>query len=157
MSNKYDPANVHIREIQQTDFFWLKDFDCTPLARERDSIYLLFSVHHRRTSFVAIDVATRSPVGFLLGMLPAASDSAYMHYLFVHELHRRRGIGSALVTAFAGATRTLGAQRITIFTKRAEAFYEHLGFERRSEVFIDSIAEYIRGTKQAEIMTQEFT
>jgi GNAT superfamily N-acetyltransferase len=141
-----------VRPIRQDDFFWLKDYDCAPLSLERDSVYLFFCVHFSEFSFVSVDDRAR-PVGFVLGFLPAGQSVAYVHFLFVEEAMRRRGVGRALMQRFIGAVRAAGARAVTLYTIRAVAFYERLGFERCAGRFEQRIADYIREVKGAAPMT----
>lgn len=136
-----------------SDFFWLKDFDCSPLTVERDSVYLFFCVHFRRTSFVARCPVTGDVRGFLLGFLPANSLDAYVHFLFVMPEVRKQGVGRALMQHFAAAAAALGARRMCLYTIRAGLFYRRLGFETSNGPFDAELASYVSQRKGAELLT----
>ena len=135
--------SFRVRPLEQEDVFWLKDFDCSPLPKERDSIYLFFCAHFAKTSFVAEDAATGEVVGFLLGFVPAGEATAYVHYLFVVETRRRDGIATSLVEAFSTAASSLGASQTLLFTRRASSFWESLGFAPTDSVFAPNVAAYL--------------
>lgn len=135
--------NFCVSQLEQDDFFWLKDFDISPLNKERDSVYLLFCAHFAKTSFVARDAANDEVVGFLLGFVPAGEATAYAHYLFVIEGRRRDGVATALVEAFTAAATTAGATQALMFTRRASSFWESMGFEPTDGVFSPNVAGYL--------------
>lgn len=140
--------NYEIGPIDQQDFFWLKDYDCAPLSIERDSIYLFFCVHFSNFSFVAVN-EHNTPVGFVLGFLPAGQSTAYVHFLFVHETARGNGIGKALMHRFIEAVRSAGGRQVALYTIRAVSFYESLGFVEGADRFSEAVADYITHTKGA--------
>jgi ribosomal protein S18 acetylase RimI-like enzyme len=141
-----------IRNLNQEDFFWLKSFDCSPLNIERDSIYLFFCVHFSSTSFVVINKDSNTPVGFLLGFIPQGSVTAYIHYLFVIESYRNKGIGKTLLKHFSEVVSKLGAGEITLFTSKAISFYKKQGFEERNSIFTDTVARYLESHKSVRVM-----
>jgi GNAT superfamily N-acetyltransferase len=143
-----------VRHLDQTDLFWLKDYDCTPLHLERDSVYLFFCVHFRGTSFVAWSEAEARPLGFLLGFVGGGGTTAYVHYMFVELASRGRGIGSTLLRAFEARCSELGAKRVVLFTARARAFYEGNGYAVHGGTFEPRIAEYLRDVKHATVMSR---
>jgi ribosomal protein S18 acetylase RimI-like enzyme len=144
-----------VRPINQSDFFWLKDYDCTPLSRERDSIYLFFCVHFSEFSFVAVD-SHNEPIGFVLGFLPAGQTTAYVHFLFVDEAVRSNGIGKALMDRFIDAVRSAGGDQVTLYTIRAVSFYAGLGFVDETSRFSEPVAAYIKHSKGAIPMSLYF-
>lgn len=137
-----------IRPIDQQDFFWLNDYDCAPLSIERDSIYLFFCVHFSNFSFVAVNEHS-TPIGFVLGFLPAGQSTAYVHFLFVQETARGNGIGKALMHRFIDAVQSAGGGQVALYTIRAVSFYESLGFIDGADCFSETVADYITNTKGA--------
>jgi ribosomal protein S18 acetylase RimI-like enzyme len=149
-------SSVAIRNLTQGDFFWLKDFDCSPLAIERDSIYLFFCVHFRQFSFVA-EASDRRILGFVLGFLPAGSASAYVHFLFVQEEARRSGVGTSLMEALIESVAKAGAESVTLYTIRAQSFYKSIGFQEVADVFDVPVSRYITLEKGAQPMSRELS
>ena len=146
-------ATTLVRQLAPTDFFWLKDYDCTPLTIERDSVYLFFCVHFRRTSFVARCPRSGVVQGFLLGFAAAHELHAYVHFLYVAEADRNQGIGRALMASFAAAAADLGTTSMCLYTIRAEGFYRRLGFQLSLDPFPAELATYIQDQKGAVLMT----
>jgi GNAT superfamily N-acetyltransferase len=142
-----------VRPIQQGDFFWLKSYDCAPLTIERDSIYLFFCVHFREYSFVAADFSD-VPIGFVLGFLPAGSTSAYVHFLFVRDNFRRKGVGTRLMTEFMHAAARNGAKSVLLYTIRARSFYKSIGFSDGADLFEEPVTQYIIAHKGAQPMSR---
>jgi GNAT superfamily N-acetyltransferase len=146
-----DPIDV--TPLCPDDFAWLKDYDCAPLPMERDSIYLMFCVFLTGTSFVARSRTTGEVRGFLLGLVPAGTGEAFVHYLFVAGSGRHSGVGRTLMHAFSDAAATSGAARVSLFTRRAADFYAKLGFDRASGPFPPALATWVRDVKGAVLMT----
>jgi GNAT superfamily N-acetyltransferase len=143
---------IEIRPISESDFFWLRDYDCRPLNIERDSIYLFFCVHFAEFSLVAWDIQQDLPCGFLLGFLPTGRDVAYIHYLFVEEGHRRTGIATRLVRAFERNVADHGGRRVGLYTARAQRFYMSLGYVESTDLFGKAINEYVQREKRVVVM-----
>lgn len=144
---------IDVTPLCPDDFLWLKDYDCAPLPIERDSIYLMFCVFLTGTSFVARSRTTGEVRGFLIGMVPAGSGEAFVHYLFVAERQRGGGVGRTLMHAFSAAAAASGATRVCLFTRRAADFYAKLGFERASGPFPPALASWVRDVKGSVLMT----
>lgn len=146
-------APFKVRNLKQSDFFWLNNIDCFPLAKERDSIYLMFSTHFSNTSFACED-SDGEVLGFLLGFFCSEKKYSYIHYLFVHEEHRNRGIGKRLVTQFEDCKSNENSQGFVLYTARAQEFYRKLGYLPDSTVFEDVISKYILNTKKVQPMAK---
>ncbi|MEM9038759.1 MAG: GNAT family N-acetyltransferase [Actinomycetota bacterium] len=78
------------------------------------------------------------PVGLAWGVhmrYPSGRLTTYLHQLDVREEHRRRGIGTALVSAAMDLGRRRGADRFWLSTgghnEVAQAVYESLGGDRK--------------------------
>ena len=88
--------------------------------------------HFGSTSLVARTDAG-APIGFLVGFhSPDLRHEAVIHLLAVHPSHRRRGVGRALLAAFATQAAAAGRSQATAVAWAddpvAAAFFEALGF-----------------------------
>jgi GNAT superfamily N-acetyltransferase len=93
----------------------------------------LWFQHFASTSFVAEGDDGR-PIGFVVGFVSQdRPDEAFLHLVGVSPGRRRRGLGRALVGAFAEEARARGARRMTAITwpgdPIAVAFMRSIGFE----------------------------
>lgn len=102
---------IRIQEINDVTVLQIVRMDCSPLPKERDSVYLNFYRLFRDTSLVAVHDG--EVVGFALGMVDQTSaEHAYLNYLFVHEAYRRAGIGGKLLAGFEAAAASKAGLRI---------------------------------------------
>lgn len=88
--------------------------------------------HFAGTSWLAEGPDGR-PIGFAIGYLsPALPMEAILHFVAVDPNHRRRGIGRALVAAFARDAAEAGATTVTALAWPGEpiaiAFFRGVGF-----------------------------
>ncbi len=131
----------------------LKDLDCAPLPKERDSIYILFYRFFRDTCRLAyID---NKLVGFILGLVDQTDQShAYIHYLFVDEKHRGKRIGERLLNELIQYLRNKKLRKISLMTgnPKNELFYSRFGFildnELMDEHLNEPVFKYIREEKK---------
>jgi len=79
------------------------------------------------------------PCGYLLGtvapMFVYNGGMAFVQELFVEEHVRRRGIATALMSAFEGIARGDGATVTALATSRAGALYDALGFMTKAAYY----------------------
>jgi ribosomal protein S18 acetylase RimI-like enzyme len=90
------------------------------------------------SSFVLGAYLDDAPAGLAWGLQmrsPSGRLTTYVHQLDVHESSRRRGIGSALVTAAMALGRRRGSTRFWLSTgahnTTAQSLYESLGGDRK--------------------------
>ena len=97
--------------------------------------------HAESVLFIAHDGT--DPVGFTQ-LYPSFSSVSLgrifiLNDLFVNELGRRKGVGSALLSAAAGYAKAVGAIRLALSTAltntNAQALYEAEGWERDDDFF----------------------
>lgn len=97
--------------------------------------------HAESVLFIAHDGT--DPVGFTQ-LYPSFSSVSLgrifiLNDLFVNELGRRKGVGSALLSAAAGYAKAVGAVRLALSTAltntNAQALYEAEGWERDDDFF----------------------
>ena len=93
--------------------------------------------HQIPTSFVAVDAD--QPVGCASliehDMLARPELSPWLAGVFVPREHRRRGIGAALVERVVQEARSLGVQRLYLYTPGSGALYLRLGWSVLERTF----------------------
>lgn len=117
--------------------FYGRDSDVAAAKR-----FLLDRFNHAESVlFIAHDGT--EPVGFTQ-LYPSFSSVSLgrifiLNDLFVNELGRRKGVGSALLSAAAGYAKAVGAIRLALSTAltntHAQALYEAEGWERDDDFF----------------------
>jgi ribosomal protein S18 acetylase RimI-like enzyme len=111
--------------------------------RMADMLPKLFFVHFRNTSFVA--EREGSIVGFLIGFISQAQpQEAYVHFVGVHPLFRKLGLGKVLYLEFFSAVMPLGCSKVRCVTspinKSSIAFHKKMGFSaEKAARIIDGI------------------
>ncbi|SEB53012.1 GNAT family N-acetyltransferase [Paenibacillus sp. GP183] len=124
-----------ITELDSEGILKLKDFDCSPLPKERDSIYFLFYRFFRDTCRLAY--VNDELVGFALGLINQTDpDHAYLHYLFVRQDQRKNKIGEKLLNEFIESSRNKKCKRISLMTSNPmnEQYYSRFGFVQDKEL-----------------------
>lgn len=105
-------------------------------ASLREAPPLLLDVAVRGVGLVLVATADGIPVGYAMAMRDDDREVAYLAELAVAPDHRRRGHGSALLSAVAD--RLADHERLRLTTRatddRARAFYEAAGFEPLREL-----------------------
>ncbi len=105
-------------------------------ASLREAPPLLLDVAVRGVGLVLVATTEGVPVGYALAMRDDDREVAYLAELAVAPDHRRRGHGSALLSAVAD--RLADHERLRLTTRatddRARAFYEAAGFEPLHEL-----------------------
>lgn len=121
-----------VREARREDLPRLRAIRAASL---REAPPLLLDVAVRGVGLV-LAATTTEPVGYALVMCDEEGDVAYLAELAVAPDHRRRGHGSALLSAVLD--RVAGHAELRLTTRaddeRARAFYEAAGFERLEEL-----------------------
>lgn len=105
-------------------------------ASLREAPSLLLDVAVRGVGLVLVATAQGVPVGYALTMRDGEREVAYLAELAVAPGHRRRGHGSALLSAVV--ERLADHERLRLTTRaaddRARGFYESAGFEPLQEL-----------------------
>jgi len=111
------------------------DLDCSPLPKERDSIYLNFYRLFRDTCWVA--VLDGEVIGFALGMIDQTNTThGYLNYLFVKSEHRKTGLGSRLLNKCEVSVQQKGCKIVTLLTSKQEniEYYKKLGYTKNHDL-----------------------
>ena len=84
--------------------------------------------------------------GRIVGTVLAGNDGrrGYVYHLCVSEEHRRKGIAKALMDAMLEGMREEGISKVALvvfaYNDAANAFYDHIGFAKRNDLFYRNIA-----------------
>lgn len=92
----------------------------------------VFFIHFRPTSFAVEEGG--NVIGFLAGFVSQTDpEQAYIHFVGIHPVHRRRGLGRELYKHFFDSVRGLGCHTVRCITspvnKDSIAFHTRMGFE----------------------------
>ncbi len=147
---------ILIKDLDEDGLMKLKDMDCAPLPQERDSIYILFYRFFRQTCRVAY--VQNELAGFVLALADQVdSGHIYIHYLFVANQHRGKGIGEMLLQAIRQYGENHAVKKISLMTSNADnvRYYAKFGFVR-DEVLQQKnnpVFDYMRDVKKAVFLT----
>ncbi len=90
-------------------------------------------------AFLAVAEEDSEVVGYILGFKHltffANGRIAWVEEIMVGEVRRRLGIGRQLMEAFEAWAREQGGKMTALATRRAEDFYEVLGYEKSATYF----------------------
>src|SRR4051812_2262723 len=91
------------------------------------------------STYIAVAELQGVVVGYVLGFehltFFANGPVAWVEELMVHESHRRRGVGNALMEAVSNWSISRGCRMIALATRRAAEFYTALGYESSATYF----------------------
>jgi GNAT superfamily N-acetyltransferase len=143
---------IKVSNLDAVGLMDILDFDCSPLPKERDSIYILFYRFFNETSFTAY--LDGRLVGILLGILDQKNNKhAYLHYLVVNNSIRKKGIGTALMDTFLHTLKEKGCKTISLMTSNYEneKYYERFGykadFDTQKKIENDPVFKYLYNKK----------
>lgn len=128
------------------------EFDDDPARVDRDAVWTFLSTHaywgtwrdrlvvdeQIAGAWRVVGAYTR-PGGTMVGFGRAVSDGVALAYLadvFVHPAHRRRGVGTALVTAIIDDGPGAGF-RWMLHTADAHDLYAKFGFRRPDDTYLE--------------------
>jgi GNAT superfamily N-acetyltransferase len=98
----------------------------------------------RNAVVLVVEDEERSVSGYLLGFAHLAFFAngvvAWIEEIAVRSERRRQGLGRALVDEFEEWSRTRHARLVALATRRADAFYGALGYERSAVYFRKGLA-----------------
>ncbi|MFC6939332.1 GNAT family N-acetyltransferase [Salinirubellus sp. GCM10025818] len=122
-----------VREARAADLPRLRAIRAASL---RETPPLLLDVAVRGVGLVLVATVSERPVGYALVMRDGESEVAYLAELAVAPDYRRRGYGSALLSAVLDRVAEHRELRLTARAddERARSFYEASGFERVEEL-----------------------
>jgi GNAT superfamily N-acetyltransferase len=150
-------GEIIIQEINDVTALQIAEMDCSPLPKERDSIYLNFYRLFRDTCLVAVNDG--KVVGFALGMIEQTSTShTHLNYLFVKENYRKTGKGKRLLEQFEIATSKKGCKFVTLLTGKNEniEYYQRQGYEKNNDLEQfsqkDAVYDYYDNTKKVSLL-----
>ena len=122
-----------VREARAADLPRLRAIRAASL---RETPPLLLDVAVRGVGLVLVATVSERPVGYALVMRDGESEVAYLAELAVAPDYRRRGYGSALLSAVLD--RVAGHRELRLTARaddeRARSVYEASGFERVEEL-----------------------
>lgn len=102
------------------------------------------------SSTVLVAEEAGQPIGFLLAtiapMFVYGGGMGFVQELYVDEVGRRSGVGTALMSAFAVIAVQAGATIIALATSRAGAFYGSLGFSTSAAYYSAPVATLASGS-----------
>ncbi|CAN7315909.1 GNAT family N-acetyltransferase [Paenibacillus sp. LjRoot56] len=150
-------SEIIIHEINDVTALQIAGMDCSPLPKDRDSIYLNFYRFFRDTCLVA--VRNGEVIGFALGMVEQTSRlHAYLNYLFVKEEYRKTGIGKRLLEQFEMAASIKGCEFVTLLTGKQENidYYQRQGYEKNNDLKQfsqnDAVYDYYYNIKKVSLL-----
>ena len=148
---------MRIRPLALDDFSALVEYDWAPLIAERDTIYLFLARDHASCSFVAED-EDGNALGYLVGGRSADGASVFLFHVHVRSEHRRRGIGTALMTKMEDAAARAGAVKVWLLARtRVERFYARLGYTECTSGLPKAIRSYVQHVKASKVLEKSIS
>jgi len=91
------------------------------------------------SALVLVAESDGEPVGYVLGFIHdtfyANGPVAWVEEIMVHAEHRRTGLGGRLMESFESWCQTRGAVLSALATRRANKFYEAIGYEESATYY----------------------
>lgn len=155
-------GSVFIRNLYDEAILQIIDMDCSPLPKERDSIYLNFYRLFRDTCWIA--VLDQEVIGFALGMIDQTNTNhCYLNYLFVKSDHRKTGLGRRLLNEFEVAAQRKGCSVVSLLTGKEEniKYYIKQGYvissDSNSFIEEDAVSNYYNNNKKVTQLIKDLT
>lgn len=106
-------TEIQIRKVREKDFLRIIDFadNCTPIPKERNSIYHCMTRFFANTCFVA--ERDDNMIGYILGWISQVDKKiAYVHNICVMPEERRNKLATKLYDRFIETVKEIGCDQI---------------------------------------------
>ena len=136
MTQNFLVRKMHVGEIDQCRELWISAWNLSIPDRPRKNC-VDFDTEIEKECVLDEDV--------LVGFIAYLEAEAFIHHLYIHPSHQRKGVGSALIEAMLVRTASDRCWlKCHLINRDALAFYKAKGFELIDEVGEDEYGMWVR-------------